>query len=155
MFNGEVTGLGFRRSSEATHSRPTYQPAMVSLETRVVLSGMGACPTATTAPANAAVATEIVNGLIAQTANNVNRLVAFGLMATPSWQPGVTQGTVGSVLRNEAQIRKLVASVEHRVSTSDPDYAEFQSMDTYFHQMDNYLVQVATLASNSLRRGPL
>ena len=150
MFNADAMGPSFQRSSEGRHSKPVYQPAMVSLESRIALSGMGACRG--TAPANAALATELVQGLTARTIQNVDRIVSYGLGYSTTLKPGLTQGTIGSALRNEVQIRKLVAAVEERVSPSDPDYAEFRTADTYFHTLDTYLVQVSSYGSNYLRQ---
>ena len=42
--------------------------------------------------------------------------------------------------------------MEARVSPYDPDYADFQTVDAYYHTLDNYLVQVASYGSNYLRR---
>ena len=99
MFNDEAMGLSFRPSSEGTHAKPAYQPAMVSLESRIALSGMGASTGA--ASANAALATEFVQGLTARTLQNVDRIVSYGYGYSTTLRPGLTQGTIGSVLRNE------------------------------------------------------
>jgi hypothetical protein len=145
MFRNDVTD--FRLSRNASGPRPSYRPAVETLEERTMLNGdMNMNPGSSAADA---IALGIVSAQQQLSSRVRTGILLAGIYGVPHNEISAVQGAIGKLLLRERGLQRLMRSLERVADRSDPVFAQ-ASAD--FHQLDRELVAALAHLSNHVGR---